>query len=229
MLTIYTAIFGRRDQLYPPLFRHPEIQYVCYTNNKRNVAKGVETILVDPELPCLSRSSKWYKTHPPEGDSLWIDGVFQVVADPRPVLDRIPGDVAIRPHAKKTCLYIEAIQCAARESDTPAIILRQVLRYHKDGMPQGFGMWEGGAIFRRGSCDRTWQERWWYELRHGSCRDQISLPYVVWRLGVEITPLPWLVGEGVLCQFEHGVSNGRVTRIKALGDWEPPEVVCKSI
>lgn len=225
MLTIYTAIFGKRDRLKPPLFLHPDIHYVCYTNNPKNQEKGVETIIVDPKLRCLSRSSKWYKMHPPEGDSLWIDGAFQVLSDPRPVLDTIPGDVALRPHSTKNCLYLEAIQCAARQSDLPRVILRQAMQYYKDGMPQGFGMWEGGVIFRRKDCARNWQERWWFELLAGSCRDQISLPYVVWKLGVQITPLPWLVDAGVLKHHEHSDKLNKIKRMRPIMEWKPPEAI----
>lgn len=202
VLTVYSAIYGGRDKLLAPLFRAKGIRVVCFTDDSSNKAPGVATVVEDPPCGCPARSARWHKTHPPEGDSLWVDGVFQLVADPRPVLDAVGGAVALTPHPKKRCAYQEAIQCAARGKDKSQLVLRQTLRYMVDGFPCCSPMWQGGVIFRRAGCQRDWQDLWWAEIEAGSYRDQVSLSYVAWKAGIVVSPLPWLVPD-VVTQHEH--------------------------
>lgn len=188
MLTIYTAIYGGCDPLHQPLFHADDIRYVCYTDSKWNRADGVKTIVGRPHS-CPIRASRWHKTHPPKGDSIWIDGSYQVIGDPRPFFSAMSHSLALIRHSDRGCAYQEAIQVAARVKDDPPIILRQAMRYTADGMPPGFGLWQGGLILRRADCSSEWQDGWWDEIERGSHRDQISLAYSLWKHQVEFQTL----------------------------------------
>ncbi len=189
MLTVYSAIYGGRDIFHPPKWSGAGVAFVLYTDDPS--LRGRPGVIVDMQPkykpPLMAR---WHKTHPPDGDSLWIDGIYQLIADPRPLLAGITTDVGLRPHPKHACLYHEAIKCAARKKDKPRRILRQAMRYITDGYPSVKGLWMGGMIYRPASSPREWQDLWWDEIRQGSCRDQISLPYALWKTGATVSELP---------------------------------------
>ncbi|MBU1260688.1 MAG: hypothetical protein KJ757_02245 [Planctomycetes bacterium] len=52
------------------------------------------------------------------------------------------------------------------------------------------GLYEAGVILRRNT-DRVSKimEYWWLEYSQGAKRDQLSLPYVLWKLGVSISSM----------------------------------------
>lgn len=203
MLTIYTAIFGGRDRLHAPQFRAEGLRYLCFTDGPHNVADGVETIVEPPPSPCPIRAARYHKLHPPPGDTLWLDGAYQLLGDPRPLLSQLDSAVAMCPHPQRSCAYAEAAECAVLGLDDPAIIARQIERYHAKGFPENFGLWETGALFRRGDCPRDWQELWWHEICHNSRRDQISLPWVLWKSRQRVTALPGPRWPGVLAWQGH--------------------------
>ena len=181
MITIYTAIYGDCDKLHQPAFQHRSIRYLCFTDNPSNTAIGVETIIDRPH-ECPARANRWHKTHPPSGTTIYVDGSYQLVGDPREFIDEMAGhQVALVKHNRHTCAYQEAIQIAARRKDEPQVILRQMMRYDRWGMPPGFGLWEGGVIYRHKETNRDWQDLWWKEIEGGSYRDQISLAYSLWQ------------------------------------------------
>lgn len=67
----------------------------------------------------------------------------------------------------------------------------QTRHYLEDGYPRDYGVWWTGLIVRRADCPdfgAAWlaeQMRWTYE-------DQISQPYILWKMGLRPAPLgPW--------------------------------------
>lgn len=180
MITIYTAIYGGRDRLHPPLFTHKSIRYLCFTDDPSNTAPSVETVIDRPHKH-PARANRWHKTHPLEGTTIYVDGSYQLISDPRPFIESIDGPVGLVKHNRHTCAYQEAIQIAARKKDDPQVILRQMMRYDRWGFPPGFGLWEGGLIYRHKTAKTDWQDLWWKEIDNGSYRDQISLAYSLWQ------------------------------------------------
>jgi hypothetical protein len=179
MLTVYSAIYAGRDTFHKPVFRSPDIRYVLYTDHKFK-CDGVE-VITDNLINCPARASRYWKTHPPKGDSIWIDGSFQVVSDPLPWFNSITKPCGLIRHEKRTDAFKEAIQVAARNKDRPMTILRQMMKYTAEGMPCDFGLWEGGVIGRKAGCPRDWQNAWWEEIQTESTRDQLSLAYIIWK------------------------------------------------
>ncbi|MCC7422019.1 MAG: DUF616 domain-containing protein [Planctomycetaceae bacterium] len=191
MLTVYTAIFGRRDRLLAPTFRHPEVKHLCFTDDPANVADGVETVHIPSwEEWTPNRQAKWFKLHPPTDDTLWIDGSYRLIGDPRPVFESVDA-LGLGKHPWRDCTYTEARECRRHRLDDIATIEMQMDAYRSEGFPERWGLWEGGLIFRRMAelSVRQWQTLWWREICAGSRRDQLSLPYSLWRTGVKVTTL----------------------------------------
>ena len=72
----------------------------------------------------------------------------------------------------------------------------QVDAYLTEGMPDNM-LWAGGVIARRHDDDGVMVHpnillglKWYHECRRWSPQDQISLPYVLWKLGIEPAIIP---------------------------------------
>lgn len=117
---------------------------------------------------------------------IWMDGnIFPRKEAPVLVEELLQGnDIAVFRHPWRDCLYDEHGHAKARLSPVYfPFIDGQVERYSREGMPRKFGLAECGVILSRAS-DRTREffERWWAEICRWTSRDQMSFPYVCWRM-----------------------------------------------
>lgn len=140
--------------------------------------------------------------------SLWIDGSFRLLVSPRDLVEKHLGaaDIALFRHTTRVCIYDEAEICANLRLDDPAIIAAQVAKYRLEGFPAKQGLNEGGVILRRhGPLMERFNDAWWSEYCRRSCRDQLSLNYVLHKLGVRLAHLPGTVlnNPGLVLYEEH--------------------------
>lgn len=167
-----------------------------------------ETILLDAGIvpadlhPC--RRAKFPKTVPwrfPElcgfDYTVWMDGNLQIV-DPgliEIIRNSTVNGFSFSPHFARDCIYKEARVSAAWEKYAGEPIVGQAAHYWIQGMPGKWGLIEAGIIGRDLTHPLVRQigDRWLDEILRWSFQDQISLPYVLWRVGVETgrLPQPW--------------------------------------
>ena len=135
--------------------------------------------------------------------SLWIDGncsLLLPITDLLTYLDN--AEIALFRSPLGDCVYEHATLCREGnfDDDVGAFVLSaQVQRYKEMGFPAHAGFYEGGVILRRHSERvRQWENIWWEEVRTGSVRDQISLPFALRQ--AEITPaiLPGTIRNDIL-------------------------------
>lgn len=103
-------------------------------------------------------------------------------------------DIAIPGHVRRPgrlrefshkCLYAEGEVCRRLGLDEPDVIQRQMERYRAMGFPEEFGLLENCFIMRRNTRDSRLINRMWArEYREGSARDQLSLMFCLWWLGL---------------------------------------------
>jgi hypothetical protein len=121
--------------------------------------------------------------------SLWIDANVHVLRDLTALIDRHLRQAPFHAfrHEERICIYEEAAICIKRRKHDPSTIEAQIERYAKEGMPQHAGMSTNHVLLRRHHDPhvRKTMERWWSEIASGSRRDQISLPYVLWKNPVD--------------------------------------------
>lgn len=121
---------------------------------------------------------------------IWVDGNIYLNRPPVDlVADLLQGyDIAVFRHPWRKCLYDE--HEPARERLAPEmrpLIDEQARRYEREGMPRNFGLAECGVILSRANdATREFFDRWWAEVCRFSPRDQMSFPYVWWRMGSRI-------------------------------------------
>lgn len=190
---IYTAIAGGFDDLVAPTHRIPGIDYVCFSEDDAQRSPGWHLKPFDWKDKDPNRVAKRVKVLAHQyldvyDWSLWIDGNVRIIGDLTPFLEAhlTLGPFQAFRHPKRSCLYIEAIKCAAWKKDCPILIGRQMERYYREGMPTDFGLSENNVIFRhhREPSVRKIMDLWWQEIVSGSRRDQLSLSYVLWKEAV---------------------------------------------
>ena len=105
--------------------------------------------------------------------------------------DRGGDDLAIFKHPDRACLYAEAEFCAKVGKDSPGTLGNQTRKYNAEGMPHGWGLPETRCVIRRQTPKMAeLGDLWWAEMKAHSVRDQVSLPYVCWKLGVRWREIP---------------------------------------
>jgi O-antigen biosynthesis protein len=197
-VVVYTALLGGYDRLLEqPL--EAGTDYLCVTDGPLP-----ESLTWSSRQVCHrarpQRVARWLKTHPhevaPAHDwTVWIDArvsirVPDLVAT---LLDAASasGLAVIASHPRQ-CLYDEAAKVYRDGFDTSPRLLAQIRRYRRAGYPPGHGLWSTMVLARdnRSPAIRKLNESWHREIALGSVRDQVSLPFVAWRLGVEPAVLP---------------------------------------
>lgn len=122
--------------------------------------------------------------------SVWMDGsahirdgrfaalVRRLLAQHELVLWEHPED--------RDCLYEEAAHCWDWPKYAAEPLREQVAAYRAAGMPEHFGLWATGCVARRHTPRmRALGEAWLEENRRWSIQDQVSLPFLLWREGIE--------------------------------------------
>lgn len=216
-IAIYTSIFGGYDNLQ----EQPSIDgvdYICFTDSK------IESSTWDivPSLPLYkdpNRNAKKYKILPHRylkkyEYSIWIDGNFSIVSDPKILLKKYLTDknIAFFNHQNtaldpRNCIYkeAEAIFTLGQQNfqrtpergeknfkDNPDIISKQINKYKNEGYPSNNGLIKGGVILRKHNEPDVIEtmENWWEEIKYNSKRDQLSFNYVAWKNDLEYNFIP---------------------------------------
>jgi hypothetical protein len=118
--------------------------------------------------------------------SLYLDGSLTPKAPLRGVVDEWleAADMALFRHPHRTCAYQEIDACVTRKKI--AAEEGEKVRSHLllAGFPRDFGLWACGMVARRVHANalQIFAAPLWWDLVQKVPRDQIWLPFVLWRL-----------------------------------------------
>ncbi len=122
--------------------------------------------------------------------SLWMDGSVHVLDDRFITLVRQKlqqHEIVLWDHPEgRNCLLEEARHCHdwGKWPDEPFV--EQADHYFAAGMPEGFGLWATTCVARRHNARMAaLGDAWLGEIQRWTIRDQVSLPYLFWREGIE--------------------------------------------
>lgn len=197
-IAVYTCITGGYDPLRTPAYVDGRLDYYYFGDSPSDLLEPWKFRPVGlPHLDAKDRN-RYIKMHPhkvlPEYDvTLYIDGSIRIVGDVYEMVTealQTKGDIYLYDHLERNCIYSEAAICAHNSYEWVWSIARQMRRYSREGYPLNNGLFEGGVILRRNT-DRAIKtlECWWKEYSRGVKRDQLSLTYVLWKLGCSVTSL----------------------------------------
>lgn len=189
---------------YDPLHESPKIkweniddfQYLYFTDGQH--PEGWERV----EHPKGGRKeSRFYKINshllPPHDISVYLDASYGFKKPINKMLEYLrEADIALSLHGKDNCLYDHAITCITCKLDDPIKIFEQVGRYASEDYPRMAGLTENSFIIRRNNGKiKELNELWWEEYQKGSQRDQLSLPYALWKTKPKLSVLPFSARE----------------------------------
>ncbi len=142
--------------------------------------------------------NRYIKMHPheflPDYDvTVYVDGNIQIVGDLYVLIHTAldsPEGIFTYKHMLRSCVFAEAAACAHYSHDWLWTIASQMRRYSMEGYPVDNGLFEANVIIRKNTVNICrLMDTWWCEYRSGAKRDQLSLPYVAWRLGIPLGAL----------------------------------------
>jgi hypothetical protein len=197
-IAVYTAITAGKDSLKEPP-THEGVDRILFTDRPQDHAGAAWDVRPACNLFVEARRNSRAHKHLahqylPEYDySLWIDGSIRLLADVRELIDKYlrDADIAMFQHPARSCLYVEAAGCADAGADHRHVLAEQVAAYRRAGYPADNGLNECGVILRRHNAATTaFNESWWAEYCRHSCRDQVSVNYVLRKHGVRIALFP---------------------------------------
>ena len=118
--------------------------------------------------------------------TLYMDGNIFLNENPQVIVDKYlqDADMCLFQHPGRNCIYKEHPSALKRVSDEfKPLMDEQIENYRSEGMPLNFGLAECGMIIRRNNeVTNEFNERWWAEICRYTNRDQLSFPYVWWKM-----------------------------------------------
>ncbi|XP_074279281.1 putative hexosyltransferase MUCI70 [Silene latifolia] len=127
--------------------------------------------------------------------SIWVDSKSQFRRDPLGVLEallwRSKSVIAISQHGARSSVYDEAKAVVKKNKATPEEVEVQITQYHHDGLPEDKrfngkkALAEASIIVREHTpLSNMFMCLWFNEVVRFTSRDQLSFPYVLWRLKI---------------------------------------------
>lgn len=197
-IPIYSCITSGYDCVSEPRYIDKKEEFILFTDKieqrrdsiwqQRNIIDILcaDTAFLNPNRYCKLHP---YELFPNEDAAIYIDGNVQVISDLTPLITTAfdsPTGLAMHRHPFRSCVYDEAFACIRSGKGNKEAIKKQVQRYRDEGFPEGFGLYEATVIAfdLRNKTATEILTSWWEELcRSNSGRDQLSLPYIIWKSG----------------------------------------------
>ena len=143
--------------------------------------------------------------------SVWHDGNMSLKIRPDQAVQYLGNhDVAMFAHPERACVYEEAraILEMKKALGFEISIGTQVKEYKVRGYPAHHGLAATGLVVRRHTeAVARFNDAWWSELVRYSNRDQMSVNYVLWRLGMEYAGIPGDFWENEIVEFRDYIGS----------------------
>lgn len=204
-IAIYTCITGDYDNIEEPLIMEDACDYFLFTNNSKIKSDSWKIKDIPEKIKTLNNNIKinrYIKMHPkelfPDYDyAIYIDGNIEIISLFSREIDKINSKtgLAIHRHCQRECIYDEIKACNAYNKGNYKKLIKQARRYKKEGFPKKYGMLECNVLVSdlNNNNSKKIFDDWWNEYSNSeSKRDQISLPYVLWKNNYTINDIGFL-------------------------------------
>lgn len=202
-IAVYTCITSNYDIPKEPLVNLPNIDYYLFTDSETEIKSqnwkytNINNLEIDEMMNLDNiQKNRFIKMHPhlffKEYDySLYVDGNVTVISDVTPLTKSVNQEigVALHRHNHRNCIYNEAKVLKILGKGNRDKINTQINKYRLEGFPKQFGLLEATIILTdlKNQNSQIILQSWWEEfLESKSYRDQLSLPYVLWKSNAPI-------------------------------------------
>ncbi len=195
-MAVYTVLLGSRDRLMEPVVIDGNCDYFVITDqdiDSESVWKKIDVYFPDECYDAVLKS-RYYKIlyYLFLGEyrySLYLDANVVLYGKPTELVSSInpASGIAFHNHPYRNSVYEEILARKIIEPSDAMILNLQKRMYKSQRYRSGEGMFECNVILRENteSC-REIMDLWWEEFRKYPKRDQISLPYVLWKNKISI-------------------------------------------
>ncbi|MDD5589080.1 MAG: DUF616 domain-containing protein [Candidatus Nanoarchaeia archaeon] len=200
-IAIITAIAGNsRTSLSVPSVVHSGVDYYAFVDQNVNCGVWKQIILPDFTIDDKYHNRRIAKTPKilpelflPNYDYwFWCDYTHDVVERPEVIINQYMkgNDIAVFKHTTRNCVYQEAEELKRLNYDYAHNIDNQIQFYRMLGYPEGNGLWELSTFVRKNTQRiRTLNLMFWELVCRYSSRDQLAMPFCLWKLGITPTVL----------------------------------------
>jgi len=201
-VVVYSCIAGPYDLPREPFHPEPGIEYVLYTDQPKI---NPDTIWQYRDIPqdVLQMSSngkarnEYIRTHPqeffPEYDySIYVDGNMKIMSDISSWASLVSpkAGIAAHRHAGCGCVYKEGKRNLLWKRGNAKGLKAQMAYYKAEGVPEDMGRLLETTVLvtdLRNPVARQIYDVWWEDFhKWNSYRDQMSAPYALWKLGIDL-------------------------------------------
>lgn len=187
---IYTALFGDYDRLLNPTFHNNEIDYICFTDNKKIKSNFWKFIYIcDEESPIYLNRKIKILTHKFLNNyqkSIYIDSNVILSINPEKLFEFLDNfDIALLQHPQNFKI-IDELRQNLFQKNIDINIYKKILKRHSNYIffnnHSRNVITNNRIIIRRHNNKNiiNLMNSWWNEfLISNSLRDQLSLPFVI--------------------------------------------------
>ena len=197
---VYTCVFGGYDRVFPPRHTDRGLDHVIVTDDTGLRVKGWRTHAVPaahfatPKAANLYYRALIHRELPGYDAALYVDGNIRLLGPSRDFIAAFVTSGAalgLYPHPLRTTVADEARACLqqAKLAD-PAAVQAERQFHAAEGFPDDQGLMESGILLKNHTAPGldAAMALWWEQFERFGTRDQISLPYVLWKTGL---PVQW--------------------------------------
>jgi len=205
---IYTAIFNNYDYLRVPKYINEDFDYVLFLDEKTKIEQKIKdsSFWNIKLIKGISNQregeikAKDIKVNPQKylseyDQSIYIDGSFIQIGDANEFLNASKKSYIMCTHPRRQCAYEEATICSRQRLGNMKRLEMQFNKYKLEGFPRNLGLYMGGIIGRKHNKKAIKiNNAWWNQISNYSMRDQLSMPYVLWKTKEKIGTAPYDYG-----------------------------------
>ena len=194
-IVVITALSGNKERLKDPQIVFPGVDYVAFVDSKQDVSVWEQRPLLDFTLDDkykYRRNAKIYKVlphlfFPNHQVHIWHDVSHGLVKNPNEVISMMgDSDIGLFKHNQRSCLYQEANILKELNYDHIDLIDNQIAYYRGLGYPENNGLYELPVSVRKNTEKiQRLNLLWWEIICKYSSRDQLSMPFCLWKLGIK--------------------------------------------
>jgi len=225
--TCYTSVFGDYEPIWPPHQPDSLIDYVLVSDTIKPTRGWIHRTInpSDFESPRLAnrfQKMRFHESLTVSHLSVYIDANIRPVATLLPLLesfDESGADIGLYRHYSRHSVRSEAKACLKRNKvEHPEAVEPELSFYESQGFPDEDGLWEGSIIVKRHDSPKldAAMAEWWELYSRFQTRDQFSLPYIIWKHGLQVFDLghdPVLLPKPfVHLQHAHTTRRNRLAR-----------------
>lgn len=206
-IAIYTCITDGYDTYEEQKAIVPDSDYFLISDRPVRCSGSTQNINISEVVPdnvkAPKQQNRYCKMHghaifKQYEYSIYLDGNVRILQDISDYLNLTnESGIAFYKHEVRDCIYDEGMAVMFLNKADPHKIKLQLREYAEKGMPAKYGLLAGGAIFRnhKRNLGNQIMENWWREYIKWPTRDQISLMYVLWNMGIDVMDIG-IVGGG---------------------------------